>query len=141
MTVQTMPLPVQYVTAENGQRVGVLLSWREFQQLQLRQSDDPDLLSGLSIAELQALAAGMLSAQRQAELSALLAENDSTPLAAEDAEELDRLLEQIDVLSILKARARLTLQSLASNQPESTRQSLLGLSYLQPLQGSTADRA
>ena len=121
MTVQTMPLPVQYITAENGQRVGVLLSWREFQQLQLRVSDDPDLLSGLSIAELQALAEGMLSARCQAELSDLLAENDRAPLAAEDAEELDRLLEQIDVLSILKARAQLTLQSLAPNQPDSTR--------------------
>lgn len=115
MTVQTASLPVQYVTAENGQRVGVLLSWQDFQQLQPRQSDDPDLLSDLSIGELQALAEGTLSLERQEELSALLAENDREALAAEDAEELDRLLEQIDVLSILKARARLTLQSLAPN--------------------------
>lgn len=122
MTIQTAPLPVQYVTAENGQRVGVLLSWQDFQQLQLRQPDDPDLLSDLSIEELQVLAEGMLSPQRQEALSALLAENDRGGLAAEDTVELDRLLEQIDVLSILKARARLTLQSLTSNGPDSTRQ-------------------
>lgn len=108
---QTLP-DVQYITRENGQRVGVMLAWEDFLAIQARLLDDPDLLPGLSETELQALSEGMLAVEHQERLSALLERNRAQTLSASEAAELDRYLEQIDSLNILKARARLTLQHL-----------------------------
>jgi len=74
--------------------------------------DDSDLLIGLSEIELNALSKGMLAVEHQERLSALLERNCEQTLTAGEAEELDRYLEQIDTLNILKARARLTVQHL-----------------------------
>lgn len=54
----------------------------------------------------------MLAVEHQERLSALLERNRDQTLTASEAGELDRYLEQIDSLNILKARARLTLQHL-----------------------------
>lgn len=101
---------VQYITRENGQRVGVVLAWEDFRNMQARLLDDPDLLPGLSEMELQALSQGVLSVEHQDRLSALLERNREQVLTEGEAAELDRYLEQIDSLNILKARARLTLR-------------------------------
>jgi len=74
--------------------------------------DDSDLLIGLSEIELNALSKGMLAVEHQERLNALLERNREQTLTAGEAEELDRYLEQIDTLNILKARARLTVQHL-----------------------------
>lgn len=103
---------VQYITRENGQRVGVVLAWEDFRNMQARLLDDPELLPGLSETELRALSEGMLAAEHQERLSVLLERNREQTLGAGEAKELDRYLEQIDSLNILKARARLTLQHL-----------------------------
>jgi hypothetical protein len=108
---QTLP-DVQYITRENGQRVGVVLAWEDFRNIQARLLDDPELLPGLSETELRALSEGMLAAEHQERLSVLLERNREQTLGDNDADELDRYLEQIDSLNILKARARLTLQHL-----------------------------
>lgn len=108
---QTLP-DVQYITRENGQRVGVVLAWEDFRTIQARLLDDPDLLPGLSEPELYALGEGTLAVEHQERLDALLERNRQQPLSDGEAEELDRYLEQIDSLNILKARARLTLQHL-----------------------------
>lgn len=108
---QTLP-NVQYITRENGQRVGVVLSWEDYRNIQARLLDDPELLPGLSETELRALSEGMLTVEHQERLSALLDRNREQSLTANEAQELDRYLEQIDSLNILKARARLTLQHL-----------------------------
>jgi hypothetical protein len=112
---QTLP-DVQYITRENGQRVGVVLAWEDFRNIQARLLDDPDLLPGLSETELYALSEGVLAAEHQERLSALLERNREQTLTEREAEELDRYLEQIDSLNILKARARLTLQHLRQIQ-------------------------
>lgn len=104
---------VQYITRENGQRVGVVLTWEDFRSLQARLMDDPELLPGLSETELRALSEGMLAAEHQERLSMLLERNRQQALSAGEAQELDRYLEQIDSLNILKARARVTLQYLS----------------------------
>ncbi|MGG6264754.1 hypothetical protein ACQ4M3_31595 [Leptolyngbya sp. AN03gr2] len=70
-----------------------------------------ELLTGLSIEELQLLAEGIVSPQKQAQLEDWLDRNATDSLSAEETAELDRLLSQIDHLNILKARARLTLPS------------------------------
>jgi len=97
--------PLQYLVTESGQRTGVVLSWLDYQKL-----TDPDLLVGLSSIELQLLAQGMLSLAHQAQLEQLLQLNQQHQLSNNQEQELDQLLEYIDSLNVLKARALYTLQ-------------------------------
>jgi len=105
--------PVQYLVSEDGQRTGVVLDWESYQALQQASSAaDADRLVGLSESELQALATGMLVALHQERLETLLQRNREGALTADEARELDGLLERIDSMNTLKARARYTLQRL-----------------------------
>lgn len=70
------------------------------------------MLIDLSEAELNALSEGVLSVEHQSRLGLLLERNREAALTSSESEELDRYLQQIDSLNILKARARLTLQHL-----------------------------
>lgn len=99
----------RYITNEQGERVGVLLELAEYQHLTQRTLPDPELLVGLSEAELQALAHSALAPEEQAHLDDLLARNAEEPLAEADQVDLDRLLHQVDQLTTLKTRARYTL--------------------------------
>ena len=99
---------IQYVTNEQGKPVGVLLNMAVYQQLTAG-ADDPDLLPGLSQDELEALANVKLSLDVQSKLDDLLAKQKEGPLSTEESELLDRLLAQVDQLTILKTRARYTL--------------------------------
>jgi hypothetical protein len=105
-----LPVPVQYLVEADGQRTGVVLSWQDYQNLQARFTTDPDLLVGLSETELKALAEGVLSSPHQERLSQLLQLNQTDPLGADEEAELDRLLDYIDSMNVLKARAQYTLQ-------------------------------
>ena len=73
-------------------------------------SDDPELLKGLSDDELEALAESELALSAQARLDDLLARNAENQLPSAEQTELDRLLQQVDQLTVLKTRARYTLQ-------------------------------
>ena len=103
--------PVRYITEENGQRVGVVLTWQDYQYVQARLMSDADLLPGMNEAELRALAEGMLSPQHQERLSELLQRNRNQTLMPAETQELNGLLDDIDLLNILKARAKLTLHA------------------------------
>ena len=70
---------------------------------------DPEMLTSLSVAELEALADGLLAPARQARLDELLTKNSERSLVGEERRELDRLLELADQLTLLKTRARYTL--------------------------------
>jgi len=105
-----IPSPVQYLVEEDGQRTGVVLSWEDYQNLQAALSTDPDLLVGLDETELQVLAEGMLSAPHQERLDELLQLNREAKLSPSEQTELDRLLEYVDSMNVLKARAIYTLQ-------------------------------
>src|SRR5262245_29721671 len=104
-----MSEPLGYITNEQGERVGVLLDVEEYRRLVSPMVTDSDLLVGLSQAELQALAQSALAPVDQARLDDLLARHAETQLPPEELAELDRFLEQIDHLNILKTRARYTL--------------------------------
>jgi hypothetical protein len=80
------------------------------QQQFLEGLEDEDLLTNVSIAELQALAQISIAPAEQSRLSDLLERNTENQLSTEDLETLDRLLAQLDQLNILKARAQYTLQ-------------------------------
>ncbi|MCG6137542.1 MAG: hypothetical protein MET45_23400 [Nostoc sp. LLA-1] len=101
---------IQYVTNQNGERVGVLLDLATYQNLTNSSVEDSEILTGLSLDELQALAASMLSPKSQVELNNLLERNAENLLSAEEKSTLESLLAQIDQLNILKTRAKYTLK-------------------------------
>jgi hypothetical protein len=74
-------------------------------------NNDPEMLVGLS-GELEALSDSLLAPSAQARLDELLTRNAQRQLGESDAAELDRLLERVDQLTVLKTRARYTLQHL-----------------------------
>jgi hypothetical protein len=108
---------MQYITDETGDRVGVVLDWATYQRLlgrvPLELSRDPELLVGLSEGELSVLAKVSLALEVQAELSQLLRRQDRDGLSAVERVRLDEILEEVDRLNLLKARARYTLRSLS----------------------------
>ena len=104
------PSTVRYLVEEDGQRVGVVLNWDDYQNLQAAVSTDPDLLGNLNEAELKVLAEGMLSSCFQERLDELLQRNREQGLSPDEEHELDSLLETTDAMNILKARATYTLQ-------------------------------
>ena len=75
----------------------------------MRLKVNTDSLTGLSIKELEALAECQLAPAGQARLEELLARQKANQLDAEGERQLDLLLEQIDQLTLVKARARYTL--------------------------------
>lgn len=102
-------MQVQYVTNEQGQRTGVLLDVAIYQRLISQKPTDPDLLTEMSRAELEALAASCLTVTSQARLEELLVRQNEGGLGEAELAELDKLLVQVDPLTLLKTRARYTL--------------------------------
>jgi hypothetical protein len=70
---------------------------------------DSELLTSLSLEELQVLAEGLSEPTLQAQLEGLLAQGTEHPLSPDEKATLDRMLLQIDQLNILKTRAKYTL--------------------------------
>jgi hypothetical protein len=106
---------VQYITNAQGEKVGVLLNLETYQQL-TNLSLDSELLIGLSIDELQALAESSLFPKTQMQLQELLIKNSENQLSKVETETLDKLLAQVDQLNIIKTRARYTLNILQNQQ-------------------------
>jgi hypothetical protein len=75
-------------------------------------NNDPELLTGLSVEELDALADGLLAPAAQSRLDQLLGKLNERFLSGDERRELDRLLQSADQLTILKTRARYTLNQL-----------------------------
>lgn len=103
---------VRYITNEQGERVGVLLDMEAYKQLTNSLTHDSECLGSLSIDELQALADSKLAPSSQVRLNELLTQNAESRLSANEQAELDHLVAQIDQLTVLKTRARYTLNRL-----------------------------
>ena len=73
-------------------------------------NNESEMLVGLSVGELEALSDCLLAPSAQLRLDELLARNAQHQLGVAEASELDRLLERVDQLTVLKTRARYTLQ-------------------------------
>lgn len=73
---------------------------------------DPELLTNLSLEELEALATCNLVTDTQIHLQELLEKNTEGKLSPQEIEELDFLLLKIDSLNLLKTRANYTLSRL-----------------------------
>jgi hypothetical protein len=104
--------PIEYIVTEAGQRTAVVMRWEDYRALQAMLPTDPDALAGLSEPELRALAGGMLSPAHQDHLEDLLRRNQEADLSGDEQLELDRLLDQVDQMNMLKARALYTLERL-----------------------------
>jgi len=104
--------PIEYLVTEDGQRTAVVMRWEDYQALKAMLPSDPGALAGLSESELQALAGGMLSPVHQDHLEDLLRRNQEADLSGDEQRELDRLLDQVDQMNMLKARALYTLERL-----------------------------
>ncbi len=83
------------------------------QQQVLDGLEDEELLTNISPDELHALATVSLAPEQQTQLSNLLTRNAEASIAPEEIVILDQLLEKVDQLNILKARAKYTLQHLS----------------------------
>jgi hypothetical protein len=103
---------VRYITNEQGERVGVLLDLEAYNRLTNPLALDEECLIGLSQDELQALADSMLAPAAQNQLDDMLVRNAESQLCADEVANLDRLLAQVDQLTILKTRARYTMHCL-----------------------------
>ncbi len=73
---------------------------------------DPNMLVGLSRNALMALASGVLASAGQARLTNLLERNRLATLTVVEERELDTLVEEVDQMNLIKARALYTLQKL-----------------------------
>ena len=104
---------VQYITNQQGERVGVLLDWHTYSQLANPLALDEECLVGLSVDELKALASCKLAVADQTHLDDLVVRNAESSLCADEVAELDDFLVKADQLTILKTRARYTLKCLS----------------------------
>jgi hypothetical protein len=104
-------MATRFITDDQGQRVGVLLDLATYEALLRSRSQDTELLQDLSAAELAALAGSKLTPDVQGRLNELLAKQADGVLSEDEAQVLEKLLEQVDHLNILKARAHYTLQA------------------------------
>ena len=73
-----------------------------------------DVLSSLTDRELHVLADAMMPADKQQRLTRLLRKNSSGTISGKEIEELDTLLAECQQISLLKAKALLTLQKRGS---------------------------
>lgn len=105
-----MSQAVQYITNEQGERVGVLLDLITYARLAEIPTPDENFLVGLSLDELNALASCKLAVVEQSRLDELITKNTEASLTTEEKTELDDLLAKADHLTILKTRARYTLR-------------------------------
>jgi uncharacterized protein YydD (DUF2326 family) len=103
---------LQYIINEQGQKIGVLLDWDSYSQLIQSKNLDNEYLIGLSNAELQALATCQLALSEQEKLDSLIRKNSVGGLSCDEEKELDELLAKADQLTILKTRARYTLNAI-----------------------------
>lgn len=103
---------IQYLTNKQGETIGVFLDLETYQKLINKSVVDSELLTDLSLDELQALADIKLSINTQTELDDLLKRNTENQLSSDESATLDNLLTKVDQLNILKTRARYSLNQI-----------------------------
>jgi len=73
-------------------------------------------MSGMSVDELEILANSILAPGRQRRLHNLLRKNQVRTLPEQEEKELDEILEEVDRIALLKAKAMYTLSILKQKQ-------------------------
>jgi hypothetical protein len=101
-----IPRDIQQILKERRKTRVILLL--EMSRRKIKESS-LEILSGMSLGELKALADAILAPGRQRRLNALLRKNKTTALRKKESEELDELLEESDRIALLKAKAQYTL--------------------------------
>jgi hypothetical protein len=75
-----------------------------------------EILSGMSVSELETLADAVLAPGRQRRLHNLLRKNQVHELSENEENELNGILEEVDRIALLKAKAMYTLSVLQQNE-------------------------
>ena len=102
--------PRQFLTNEQGERVGVVLDMATYEKLLRLETRDANLLRDLTIEQLEVLAKSQLTSDAQEQLYDLIEKKKTSALSREETKQLAGFLEQIDQLAVLKARALYTLK-------------------------------
>ncbi len=110
----------RFITDPNGKPVEVILDLESYQKFLQGQMQDENLLLGVSDAELRALAKGKLATDEQERLSSLIQREKADSLSPEETQELDIMLEDLDQLNLLKAKALYTLKVRQENVAPTT---------------------
>jgi hypothetical protein len=103
----------RFLTNQQGQ-VEVVLDVATYERLVRSQSSDPKLLRDLSREQLEALAKSTLTTVEESTLHSLVEKKKAQGLTAEETKQLGVLLEQVDQLALVKARALYTLHKMQS---------------------------
>jgi hypothetical protein len=102
----------RFLTNEQGQAVEVVLDVSTYERLLRSQSQDPKLLRDLSREQLEALAKGTLTTTDESKLHDLVEKKKAGVLTYAEVGQLQALLEQVDQLALVKARALYTLHKM-----------------------------
>jgi uncharacterized membrane protein YgaE (UPF0421/DUF939 family) len=101
----------RFVTTPQG-TVEVIMDEKTYEALVSSNSPDPLLLRDLTLEQLKALAEGKLTTDIQAQLNGLIQKEKAGQATTEESAILDKLLQQLDQLNLLKARALYTLKKI-----------------------------
>jgi hypothetical protein len=96
----------------NEGQVEVILDVATYERLLRSQSPDPKLLRDLTREQLEALAKSTLTTSEESSLHALIEKKKTRGLTPEETLQLGELLEQVDQLALVKARALYTLHTM-----------------------------
>jgi hypothetical protein len=107
----------RFLTNDKGQ-VEVVLDVATYERLLRSQSSDPKLLRDLTREQLEALAKGTLTTSEESKLHQLVEKKKKEGLTPEETVRLDELLEQVDQLALVKARAMYTLHTMQAHTPQ-----------------------
>ena len=102
----------RFVTNDQGQAIEVVLDVSTYERLLRSQSGDPKLLRDFSREQLEALAKSTLTTAEEDKLHSLVEKKKSGLLSGEEAAQLHEVLEQVDQLALVKARALDTLHTM-----------------------------
>ena len=102
----------RFLTDDQGQAVEVVLDMDTYERLLLSQSSDPRLLRDFSREQLEALAKSTLTTAEESDLYGLIEKKKGEGLSADETAKLQGLLDQIDQLALIKARALYTLHKM-----------------------------
>ncbi len=102
----------RFLTNDRGEPVEVILDLDTYKKLVESRVQDPKILRDLSREQLKALAEGHLTTERETMVHDLLEKKKTSALDLAESELLSSLLEQVDQLALLKARAMYTLHQM-----------------------------
>jgi hypothetical protein len=102
----------RFLTNNQGQTTEVVLDVSTYERLLSSQSSDPKVLRDFSREQLEALAKSTLTTTEENTLHGLVEKKKTEGLTQDEEAQLGKLLEQVDQLALVKAKALYTLHNM-----------------------------